>query len=311
MDYRLELLSDSTFENLVNRICQEVLGTGVISFATGKDGGRDGKFTGTAERFPSKSSPWTGKFIIQAKHTENPISSCSDSDFAKIINDEILKIKKLIAIGDIDCYLIFTNRKYTGITGEALLKRIKAETGLKNVEIIGKESLNDLYITPSKVIVKEFNLDLNHIPFDFSESEIKNIIIEFRKQLPVLREDLKLEVEKVNFDLDRIKIEEKNKKNDLSKDYFENEILSHSLQDFNKIDTFLSDPRNEDIKEKYFDIASELRNIIQIKRSNFVLFEEVFIFIYKKICDGNDIRGKRHIYTLLHYMYSECLIGIK
>ena len=42
MDYRLELLSEDNFENLINRICQEVLGTGVISFSKGKDGGRDG-----------------------------------------------------------------------------------------------------------------------------------------------------------------------------------------------------------------------------------------------------------------------------
>ncbi|MCR6638988.1 MAG: restriction endonuclease [Sporocytophaga sp.] len=83
MDYRLELLDDSTFENLVNRLCQEILGLGVISFSKGKDGGRDGKFTGIANKFPSEASPWCGKFIIQAKHTENPVSSCSDSDFKK------------------------------------------------------------------------------------------------------------------------------------------------------------------------------------------------------------------------------------
>ena len=94
MDYRLELLSDSTFENLVNRVCQEILGTGVISFSSGKDGGRDGKFTGTANKFPSEKSSWKGKFIIQAKHTENPIASCSDNDFNTIIDKEIKKIKQ-------------------------------------------------------------------------------------------------------------------------------------------------------------------------------------------------------------------------
>ncbi len=311
MDYRLELLSDSTFENLVNRVCQEILGTGVISFSPGKDGGRDGKFTGTANKFPSEKSSWKGKFIIQAKHTENPIASCSDNDFNTIIDKEIKKIKNLKSTGDVDCYIIFTNRKYTGVTGEALLKRIKTETSLVYVEIIGKESLNDLYINRSKDIIREFKLDINHIPFDFSEEEIKSIILEFRNQLPNLKENLASEVEKIKFDFDRIKIEDKNRKNRLSSEYFENEILSHSLQDFEKIHSFLSDPRNEDFKEQYFDIAAELRNVIQIKRDNFAEFEQVFVFIYIKICDGNNIRGKRHIYTLLHYMYYECLIGIK
>ena len=68
---------------------------------------------------------------------------------------------------------------------------------------------------------------------------------------------------------------------------------------------------NEDFKEQYFDIAAELRNIIQLKRDNFACFEEIFIFIFKKISDGNRIRGKRHIFTLLHYMYYECLIGVR
>ncbi|CAI9681950.1 ABC-three component system protein [Elizabethkingia anophelis] len=311
MDYRLEMLNEDEFEKLVNRICQNLLGIGVFSFAKGKDGGRDGRFTGTATKFPSENSPWTGKFIIQAKHTENPIASCSDSDFKKIIEAEIEKIKKLKSDGDIDCYLLFTNRKFTGVSGEALVKKIKEETGISNVEIIGKESLNDLYINKNKAIIKEFALDLNHIPFDFSEEDIKKIILEFKGQLPKLLEDIKTKVIEVKFDFDRIKIEEKNKKNELSKDYYENEILAHSLQDFEKISSFLSNPMNDDIKEQYFDIASELRNIIQIKRDNFAGFEEVFLFIFKKVCDGDSFKGKRHIYTLLHYMYYDCLIGIK
>ncbi|MCT3663821.1 restriction endonuclease [Elizabethkingia anophelis] len=311
MDYRLEMLNEDEFEKLVNRICQNLLGIGVFSFAKGKDGGRDGKFTGTATKFPSENSPWTGKFIIQAKHTENPIASCSDSDFKKIIEAEIEKIKKLKRDGDIDCYLLFTNRKFTGVSGEALVKKIKKETGLSHVEIIGKESLHDSYINNNRAIIKDFKLDLNHIPFDFSEEDIKKIILEFKGQLPKLREDIETKVNKVKFDFDRIKIEEKNKKNTLSKDYYENEILNHSLQDFEKISSFLSHPINDDIKDQYFDVASELRNVIQIKRDNFAAFEEVFLFIFKKVCDGNGFKGKRHIYTLLHYMYYECLIGIK
>ncbi|RAV28046.1 ABC-three component system protein [Sinomicrobium soli] len=311
MDYRLEILNEDTFEKLVNRICQSLFGIATISFAKGKDGGRDGKFTGTATRFPSDKSPWKGNFIIQAKHTSNPIASCNDSNFKKILDEEIVKVKKLKDNGEIDCYIIFTNRKYSGVSGEKLLEKIKKDSGLENVCIIGKETLNDQYIKPNKSIISEFQLDLNHIPFEFSEDDIKNIILEFHNELPRIKTNLEAEVNRVKFNFDKIKIEEKNKKNELGQEYYENEILSHSLQDFDKIESFLSDPRNEDLKEQYFDIAAELRNVIQIKRSNFVLFEEVFVFIYKKISDGNTIRGKRHIYKLLHFMYYECLIGIK
>lgn len=311
MDYRLELLSEDNFENLINRICQEVLGTGVISFSKGKDGGRDGKFIGVSQSFPSVTKHWNGKFIIQAKHTDNPIASCSDNDFQTIINKEIKKIKKLKEENEVDCYLLFTNRKYSGIKGEQLLKKIKKDTGLENVVIIGKESLNDLYIKPFKNIVKEFHLDLVHIPFDFSENEIKNIITGFYKNIPQLTSTIVSQVEKIRSDYERIGIEDKNKKNSLSKEYYENEVLAVSLQDFEKITSFLLNPINEDLKEQFYDIAAELRNMILLKRDNFLAFEEIFIFIYKKTCDGNDMRGKRHIFTLLHYMYCECLIGLK
>lgn len=311
MDYRLELLDEGTFEKLVNRICQGLFGMGVISFAPGKDGGKDGKFIGRANKYPSEKDSWNGKFIIQAKHTANPIASCSDSDFKKTVDEEIKKVKTLKSIGEIDCYLVFTNRKYTGIEGDRLVKKVQDETGLENVVIIGKESLNDLYINPNRDIIREFQLDLNHIPFDFSEEEIKDIILEFHNELPKIKTILEAEVDRIKFDFDRVKIEEKNKKNQLSREYYENEILSHSLQDFEKIESFLSDTRNEEFKEQYFDIAAELRNLIQLKRSNFASFEEIFIFIFKKVSDGNKLKGKRHIFTLLHYMYYECLIGVK
>ena len=311
MDYRLELLDEDTFEKLVNRICQNILGMGVVSFTPGKDGGKDGKFTGQANKYPSEVKFWNGKFIIQAKHTSNPIASCSDSEFTSIIDKEIIKVKKLKDGGEIDCYLIFTNRKFTGIKGDDLVKKIKNETGVEYVAIIGKETLNDLYINSNKDIIKEFKLDLHHIPFDFSEEEIKDIILEFHNELPNIKTLLEAEVDRIKFNFDRVKIEEKNKKNQLSKEYYEYEILSHSLQDFEKIESFLGDTRNEEFKEQYFDIAAELRNLIQLKRTNFASFEEIFVFIFKKISDGNKLKGKRHIFTLLHYMYYECLIGVK
>lgn len=312
MDYRLEMLSEDIFERLVNRICQNILGMGVITFAKGKDGGRDGRFTGKAEKFPSTGETWTGKFIIQAKHTNNPIASCSDKDFEGIVNGEIEKIKILKVNNEIDCYLLFTNRKFTGVKGEELRSKIKTDTELEKVEIIGKETINDQFLNSNRDIVSDFQLNLLHIPFEFSEYEIKNIIAELRENLGEISPDIRQQVERIKTDYERIGLDEKNQKNALSKEYYENQILASSLQDFDKINSFLSDPRNEDLKEQFFDIVTELSNLIQLQRDNFLAFEEIFIFIYKKICDGSkDIRGKRHIFTLLHFMYCECYIGLK
>ena len=115
MDYKLENLSEDDFEKLVNILCQDILGMGTVSFTKGRDGGRDGRFNGTANSYPSKTSPWSGKFIIQAKHTEDYKASCSDNTFfenqTSIINKEIDKIKDLKTKNEIDNYLLFTNRK--------------------------------------------------------------------------------------------------------------------------------------------------------------------------------------------------------
>jgi hypothetical protein len=83
--------------------------------------------------------------------------------------------------------------------------------------------------------------------------------------------------------------------------------------DFDKIKYFLEDEINSDFKDYYYDIASELSGMITLKRDNFDAFEEVIIYIYQKITDGdNELKGSKiHIKTLLHYMYMNCEIGLK
>lgn len=311
MDYRLELLHADDFENMVNTICQNILGMGLISFASGKDGGRDGRFDGSADNYPSVSGSWEGKFIIQSKHTSNPIASCSDNDFTKIVNEEIEKIKILKLNNEIDNYLLFTNRKYSGVKGEALRNKMILETGIENIVILGKETINNNFLNSHKDIVRQYRLDLNHIPFNFSDEEIKEIILEFKNQLPRISQEVKKKVNELKHDFGIIDKTEKNIKNNLSKEYYEDEILSRSLLEFDTLDAFLKDPLNSELKDYYFDTAHELNQMISLKRGNFDVFEEIFIFIYKSICDGAvGLKGsKRHVTTFLHYMYYECLIG--
>ncbi len=60
MKYAYEDLSPEQFETLVVLICKVLLGAGVQGFAKGPDGGRDAKFVGTAQLYPSTASPWSG-----------------------------------------------------------------------------------------------------------------------------------------------------------------------------------------------------------------------------------------------------------
>ena len=262
MDYRLENLHDSEFEKLVNTICQKILGFGIISFAAGADGGRDGKFTGVAQSYPTTNSPWSGKFIIQAKHTSKVDASCSDNEFEKIVEKEIVKLVKLKKDGEIDNYMLFTNRKYTGVVGVRLAKKIVDETGIENAVIIGKESINDTYLNPNKEIVRQYDLNKSHISFSFSNAEIKEVLIKFRQQILTSKSDIKIKSNNLKYDYSHISKTDKNKKNKLSQEYFDNNILGSSLQHFDKIGSFLSDPINTELKEYYFDTVNELNEII-------------------------------------------------
>ena len=92
--FSLHDLNDAEFEQLVVLICRELLGAGITSFAPGRDGGKDAKFEGMANSFPSATAPAFGKFIVQAKHTSSPVASCSDYDFkTTLIGHEIPKIQ--------------------------------------------------------------------------------------------------------------------------------------------------------------------------------------------------------------------------
>ena len=128
-----------------------------------------------------------------------------------------------------------------------------------------------------------------------------------------MRTILKAEVDRIKHDFVFIDKKEKNKKNRLGEEYFQNEIVAKSLMDFKKIERFLELPQNEELKDYYFDVVSELSNLISIKRDNFDAFEEIFRSIYKMVCDGSkELKGtKRHVTTFLHYMYYNCEIGLK
>lgn len=311
MDYRLENLSEDVFEELVNMLCQRILGVGTVSFSKGKDGGRDGRFIGNANSYPSNNNFWTGKFIIQAKHTTDYNASCSDNPFfgnkSSLINQEIEKIKNLKANGEVDNYLLFTNRKETE-SRENAVNHIKKETSLSNVDIIGKDTLH-LWLRLNDDIARQFNIGLYALPIVLTEFEIKDIIIAFSKEISAIR-NINLITD--NDIICNIPKEEKNRINNLSSDYYENQIRRKSQQYFEDIDKFLSDFKNEEYANMYHNFAFELGNKIEVKRDTFDKFESIFMYLYDIIFEANRIdlsKDKRLIWIFLHHLYFNCHIG--
>jgi len=310
MDYRLENLSTGEFEELINTICQRVLGIGTVSFSEGKDGGRDGRFEGTTNEYPSKTSKWNGRFIIQAKRTTDYKASCSDNTFhgnkSSVVNKEIERLKKLIATEVIDNYIIFTNRKETD-NREAAITHIKQQTGIKNVEIEGKETLH-LRLKQHDDIARLFKIGHYALPLVITEFDIREVITTFGENIPVIRTIKTIELD----DIIGIEKDIKNKLNGLSESYYANQIRRKSIQYFDDIDIFLQDLKNEEYTKIYYNFADELSNKIHVKRDDFKKFEEIFVYLYDIIFEQNSIELKNDrglIWVFLHHLYFNCHIG--
>lgn len=312
MNYRLEDISPDDFEQLVNELCQRILGIGTVSFSLGRDGGRDGRFEGTANKYPSESEKWRGRFIIQAKHTTDYKASCSDNGFhgnqSSLINKEIERLNLLIKDGEvIDNYMIFTNRKETGNREDAI-KYINAQTGIANVEIIGNATISS-WISQYNDIAKRFKLGLYALPLQLTEFDIKDVIVAFGKHTNIIQK-----IAVINDEILIAKDKEgkggKNELNNLSATYYKNQIKNKSLQYFAQIDDFLQN--DSDYANIYYNFADELSNKIEVKRENFNKFEEVFMYLYDLIFEANRIdlnKDRRLIWIFLHHLYFNCHIG--
>ncbi len=305
MRYPLNELSAAEFESLIVSICEEILGTGTIIFSDGQDGGRDAKFSGTANRFPSETSPWNGKMIIQAKHTVKVEASCSDSEFAAILKKEVPKVKALKDNDKLDYYLIFTNRKLTGLQDPKIEDFITGELEVENV-VIGEERMQK-WLQDYPHIAKKHNLSKLLLPLEFYEEDLKVLITKFA-EIDFNGKKLK-EIIRNN---DRIPIEEKNELNSLSKVYFNNRFKK-SINDFSKIEMFIKDPKNKDIQTFYDNTVDDIQSKILVKRDEFSTFEEIIEYLYDFVFTNNrsELKNDRRlIRTFLHYMYYHCDIGV-
>lgn len=306
MKYPLYNLDDEGFADLVAIICEHILGMGTIVFTKAKDGGRDAKFTGTANEIPSKIDPWSGKFIIQSKHTIKPTASCTDADFKRILKGELPKIEELKKANKIDYYLLFTNRKLTGLQDPKIEDLIDENVRVPNL-VFGIERI-DLWLETYPQISMKANLNRLLLPLQFYEEDLRNLVIAFVKT-----KIAKSDIAAIEDEICGIPIMEKNKLNKLSKEYF-NDVFKQSVDDFARIETFLEDPKNETFLTMYKNTVSDIQEEITIKRSEYHAFEEILNHLYKVALDTGNIElknNRRLIRVFLHYMYFHCDIGFK
>lgn len=306
--FPLHELDDAEFEDLVTLICREILGAGVTDFAEGKDGGKDAKFVGMANCFPSRTAPASGKFIIQAKHTSFP-ASCSDSQFKTQLRKEFPKILKQFKEGTLTHYLLFTNRRKSGGAEEEIPKMITKATGVENVWLRGLEDIErELLNHPS--IVSAIELDKLRLPIQFTSEDIRDVIIVLHKHKDSIESSFDSQYDFQDYP----GLKKKNQINNLS-DSYDKYIRDDSMKEFPFIKAFLENPRNVEYTEQYHAVADELKGQIILHKARFSNFdtalEQVFVLVHQRSPELQPASKRKLSKTMVHYMYVNCDIGDK
>jgi hypothetical protein len=223
MDYSLNSLNPSDFEQLVQALSKKILGNGAISFGDGPDGGREATFEGSAP-YPSTTNKWSGYWVIQAKcKILNAERESTDFQWLKTTLDKEMQkyIEKKVRVPK--NILFFTNIRLTAAKGSGTQDKASKLCGdyqqkarVKNVKIISYDDIRDFldnyrdiatsysnFILPGDVLQKLFSLlqskekdgkRVNQILSRFLE-------VEFRDYLPSRLEHAgKLTSNKINLE---------------------------------------------------------------------------------------------------------------
>lgn len=310
MAYAYEDLGEGQFEQLVVQMARKLLGPGVQSFAAGVDGGRDGRFEGTADGFPSRSDPWTGITIIQAKHTNGYNAHYSDPKFfgeseSCVLAEELVSLQRLVRQGAIRNYVLFSNRRLSGISNEKIVTWLSENTGIASgrVHLVGIERMEEF--------MREFP-ELPRLagisPFDgpllVSSRELADVVEAMAEAFSASAQIA------FSAPTPRVPPERKNALNNMSTEYFEVHRKRY-VHLFKPISDFLSEPLNGLYVELYDSIIEEFESKIVAHRTEFQSFDRVLGYLFDLLLDRDALlaRNKRITKALLFYMYWHCDLG--
>ena len=313
MKFAYEDLGDDQFEQLVVCLCQHVLGISVQGFAKGPDGGRDAKFVGTAELFPSKAAPWVGTTIIQAKHTNGYNRNFSESDFFSktaansVLGKEIPRIKKLRAAKQLDHYMLFANRRLAGNAETEIREYIATECAVPatSIYLCGVEQL-ETWLKRFPQAAKDVNIDPVDSPLIVSPDDLAEVVQALARQIDgvtVLLDDPPT---------NRVTYEQKNALNNMSVEYAKAQRRKY-LKETAQIRTFLAAPENLELLRMYESVIDEFQLKIIAKRKNYQTFDELMEYLVDLLFNRDPVlrqnAHKRLTRAMLFYMYWNCDIG--
>ena len=310
--YQYQDMNELDFEVLAVLICKETLGEATQGFAPGPDGGRDGKFLGTANEYPSRRKPWTGITIIQAKHTSGINQHFLDSSFfsekskSATLSEEVVKIKMLIDKNELDNYMLFANRKLTGGAEPQIKKYISENTGLDigNIGVFGIDDLNS-WLSRYRYIVEMVKLSPLTMSPIIRPDQLAEIIPHFANVFDI-------SVKHREFGpVNRTSYEEKNQLNNMS-DELAKTLRKNYMSYAYQVQEFLSDPQNRGLQALYQEAVEEFQQTFIIPRKRELeYFDDIFNQLVGLLIDRDYIlkTNKRLTRILVFYMYYNCDIG--
>ncbi len=311
MKYAYEDLSDDQFEQLIVFLCQELLGIAVQGFSKGPDGGRDAKFVGTSNSYPSNSAPWVGTTIIQAKHTNGYNKHFSESDFyslggdSNILSKEIIRIKKLRESKQLDHYMLFSNRRLAGNAESEIRAHLAKECSLpeSSICLCGVELLETWLKTFPKV-PERAGLDPIDFPLIVSPDDLSDVVSALADQYAKGIDT------KDDPPTPRLPYSEKNQINNMSAEYAAT-LRKRYLKETAQIEAFLAAPENTEIMQLYENVVDEFQLKIIAKRKEYQNFDSVINYLFDLLFTRDPVLRKHKKLTkiMVFYMYWRCDIG--
>lgn len=313
MKFAYEDLSDAQFESLIVLLCQRLLGASVQRFAKGPDGGRDAKFIGTAEMYPSKTAPWRGTTIVQAKHTNGYNRSFSESDFFSrtaantVLGKEIPRVKKLREAKQLDHYMLFANRRLAGNAENEIREYISTQCNIpaSSISLCGLEQL-EIWLKRFPEVAREADLDPVDSPLIVSPDDLAEVVQALAQQKDSIVAVLD------DPPTPRVTYEQKNALNKMSADYAKAQLRKY-LKETAQIRNFLAAPENLDLLRMYESVVDEFQLKIIAKRKDYQTFDEVMEYLVDLLFNRDPVlrqhAHKRLTRAVLFYMYWNCDIG--
>jgi ABC-3C protein len=306
--YPYEDLSEAQFEALVVQAARLLLGKGVQAFAAGVDGGRDARFEGLADGFPSHARPWDQITIIQAKHTRS-YGYFSDPEFSgdsdsSVLSKELVRAKKLREAGALNNYLIYSNRYLTGNANETIIASVSTAVGIpsENVHLCGIEALDQAFREERRLatLAGITSFDGPLIVQSRDLAEVVEAVAAAMKTAP----------SRGSSPVVRTSLATKNRLNAMSQETSDR-LMGLYQHLFWQIQDFLADPLNSRVRALYDDCAHEFGLKIIAHRQEHESFDKVFSYLVDLLTGRDPLlaRNKRLTRAVVFYMYWNCDIG--